>query len=118
MGVRVYDFAPRSLWSRPESHTGTETRRSKKARLSCRVPVVRALRLMWQLPLEVLVQGAAKELWEWSEMLELWGSVFEASLESVVWPQMLKQLVLNTKIAVATETIPWPPFRGPPLWNA
>lgn len=50
--VSVNDRTPVSLWSPSKAHTGMKTSSSKKVRLFCRISVVRALRLTWQLPLD------------------------------------------------------------------
>jgi len=104
--VYVQAQTPRSLWS---SRAPTNTN-SSKARLSTRVPIVRALRLTWVLPMKVLVESAAVELWAWSELVHLLGALSAGSLGSVVWPKRLQHLVLDTSWpAVAMKSVQWPP---------
>ncbi|CAN0465598.1 unnamed protein product, partial [Ectocarpus sp. 12 AP-2014] len=91
--VRVGDRTPRSLWSSHKVYTRPSTR-SWKIRQSSRVPVVRALRLTWELPMEDLLRTAAVELWTSSECLELKGSLSAASLGSVSWPRGLKLIIV------------------------
>lgn len=77
--ARVDDDTPRTLWSR---------------RASSRVPVVTALCLTWALPTEGL-QRVAIELYTRLEFLHRQGSSSAGNLESVVWPEGLKRLVLD-----------------------
>lgn len=78
--------------------------------MSSRVPVVRASRLTWGLPIEVLVEGSAAELRKWPTFLRLNGAVSAASLASGIWPQKLKQFVLDTTgLGPAMEAASSPP---------
>jgi len=81
---------------------------SSKVRISCRVPVTRTLRLTWRLPMKVLVQSAAKELWESSEYVHLCGPVSTASLSSVLWPQRLTRLTFGNNLNLPILGILWP----------
>lgn len=55
---------------------------------------MRALKLTWSLPFEVLVTRADTELMAWSCGLELRGKVRSDSMKSLVWPQGRKRLAL------------------------
>ena len=108
--VHVDESTPRSLRFPRRSETPPNTRRSK-VRISNRVPVVRALSLTWALPLEVLHESAAVELWTWLELLRLrrgpssWGSLGS----SVVWSQKrLKHLVLEIDANETVAGVVWP----------
>ena len=108
--VTVDDAAPLSLWTPRRSQTGPRTRRSKTRVLS-RVPIVRALRLTWDLPLEDLVRRAAVELWVWSESPQLGGSSSASSMGSGEQPKGLEELVLNECLCsetVALRMVAWP----------
>ncbi|CAN0430150.1 unnamed protein product, partial [Ectocarpus fasciculatus] len=94
--VRVDHQTPRSLWS-PRKVQSRPNTRSSKARISSRVPVVRALRLPWALSMKSLLRRAAIELWTWSEYLELQGSLCVPNLGLIDWPRGLTQLVLDTE---------------------
>lgn len=109
LSVRVEPRTPVSLWHRASIHTGINARISKESRLSSRVPVVRALRLVWTLPAQVLEQSAAIELWQWSSILHLRGSVFARSVELLTWPRALKELVVDADEEVASKAVPLPP---------
>ncbi|CAM9391724.1 unnamed protein product [Ectocarpus sp. 12 AP-2014] len=76
--VRVSDRTPRSVWSPHEVQTPPNTCGSN-VRLSSRVPVMRARRLEWALPMKDLLRIAAIELWTSSEYLELLGPFRPAS---------------------------------------
>ncbi len=107
--VRVDVETPPTFWSRGRSKTLSNTR-SSKVRLSSRVPVVRAAGLTWGLPVEVLVNSVAMELWTSSEFVKLWGSVSATSLNSVNWPKRLWHLVLAISwLAVPVAAVRWPP---------
>ncbi|CAM9286591.1 unnamed protein product, partial [Ectocarpus sp. 8 AP-2014] len=106
--VRVNHLTPHSLWSSRTTQTWPNTR-SSRLRVSSRVPVVRALGLMWALSMEDLLRKASIELWTWSQRLELQGSWCASSLGSeVVWPRGLTELVLHTDSAIATDNVWWP----------
>ena len=102
--VLVYEETPRTL----NKTSGSE------ARLSSRVPVVRALRLIWALPMEVLVESATSELWARSEFVQLREPrraepTPASTMSSVIWPQGLEHLVLDTRYTVPSEGVRWPP---------
>ena len=104
----VVGGTPRSLWSPPKAHTGHSTTRSKVC-VSSRGPVVRALRVTWALPMGVLLEDAAVELWSLSELLRVQGAVSAGSLSTVVWPKGLKHLELDTfgeEITLEASTSP------------
>lgn len=61
--VHVRGKTGRSLWVSPKPKNEPDDCSSKEARDSSRAPVVRALRLTWELPLEVLVQSGGVETW-------------------------------------------------------
>ncbi len=83
------------MWSVRQSKTLSNTR-SSKACLSSRVPGLRALFLTWALPVEVLLERQAEELWAWSECLVLPGSLPAAGgIQPVHWPGRLQRLVLE-----------------------
>ncbi|CAN0248867.1 unnamed protein product, partial [Ectocarpus sp. 12 AP-2014] len=106
--VRVNRETPQSLWSSRTTRTRPNSR-SWKRRISNRVPVVQALRLMWALSMEDLLRKAAIELWTSSQRLELQGSWCVPSLGSeVVWPRGLRELVVHTDSAIATDSVWWP----------
>lgn len=108
--VRVTDQTRRSLWSPRKAQTGRYMTRSK-VRISSRVLVVRAFRLAWELPMKVLLESAATELWKRSEYLYLQGAVPPAGrLEPVVWPKRLKHLTFNTGLKTVMEAGLWPEF--------
>ena len=58
--------------------------------------------------MEVLLQPASNDLLKWLDFLCLKGAVSAACLESIVWPRRLKQLVVETDLALAVETVSWP----------
>ena len=60
--VYVSDQSPRSLWFRSQTQAGSCARRSQKLRTSSRVPIVRAVRLTWGLPMEMLTRDTADTL--------------------------------------------------------
>ena len=103
--VTVDAETPRSLWCPNKEQAGPITR-DTKGRVLSRVPVVRALRLIWELPFETLVESAAIELWTYTEVLGLWGSA--RSVASVAWPKGLKELVLANEWEVPMEMVRWP----------
>ena len=103
----VDDGTPRSLWSPRKSDSGSDAH-SYKIRVTRRVPVVHALRLTWNLSVEVLLQHAAGELWASLEFLQLRGSVSAASLRSVAWPRGLEMLVLDNHFEGAVGEVSWP----------
>lgn len=105
--VSVDAQAPRSLWTPSERQTGRMTSRSKVG-ISSRVPVMKALWLMWCLPSDVLVQSSAPELWIWSEYLQLCENMSAGSLESVIWPKRLRHFVLHNRLAPAVTAVLWP----------
>ncbi|CAM9162233.1 unnamed protein product, partial [Ectocarpus sp. 13 AM-2016] len=70
--VTVDNRTPRCLWADRDSRTRPGTHSSKKV-CSSRVPIVRALRLTWMLPMEVLLNSANVELWKWSHGLLMEG---------------------------------------------
>lgn len=105
MDVRVDARTTLSLWSHA-SHGRYMTR--SRVRVLSRVPVVQAFRLTWALPVEVLMQNAAIELWAYSKLLRLRGTVSSGSTESAVWPQNLRQLVLDARLEIPVEAVQWP----------
>eukprot|EP00752_Nemacystus_decipiens_P014937 g13296.t2 len=111
LNVRISDKTPVRLWVTPKPRKKSKKSRplSKKARMVSRVPIVRALRLTWELPMDVLLRYAAAELWKWSESLSLVGEVSESALKSVVWPAALKELILDAVLDIPLEAVPWPP---------
>ena len=79
--VSVEEETPQSLWVLKERQTQPRTRSSpKRSRLSSGVPAIRALRLTWVLPMEVLLQSTSRDLWEW--WIFLLGSVGSAKFDS------------------------------------
>ena len=96
--VNVVPRTPRSLWS---SRTQPDPRH---------VPVVRARHLQWSLSMDLLVDSASRELWAYSKLLFLGGSASHATLERVVWPQALTELVIGTRVARSMTTVLWPPY--------
>ncbi|CAN0575530.1 unnamed protein product, partial [Ectocarpus sp. 12 AP-2014] len=107
--VCVTDRTPRSLWSSRTARTRPNTRGWKRC-ISNRVPVVRALRLVWALSMEDLLGKAAVELWTWSQRLELLESWCASGLgPEVVWPRGLTQLTLFGDLDNAMENNVWWP---------
>ena len=109
LDVRVSVGTVHSLWVAREFLAGPDTGGSKRIRSSSRVPVVRALRLTWVLPMKDLVQSAAVELWRWAECLQLGRYLPTSSTESVPWPTGLKELVLDCILGGPIEKMSWPP---------
>ncbi|CAM9272911.1 unnamed protein product [Ectocarpus sp. 8 AP-2014] len=107
LDVCVDDETPTSLWS-PRGVQSRPNTSSSKIRISGRVPVVRALRLTWALPMNVLLRRAAIELWDSSECLKLPGSLCTASLGAMVWPRGLTQLALCRVFYVPIQDVSWP----------
>ncbi len=91
LSVRVEGPSPRSLWCPRRWQIPLESP-GPGGCITSRVPVVRALRLTWALPIEILIQSASIDLWASSEYLLLTGSVSAASLATVTWPQGLKHV--------------------------
>ncbi|CAM9304770.1 unnamed protein product [Ectocarpus sp. 4 AP-2014] len=81
---------------------------SKIRLLSNRVPVVRALRLTWSLPMEDLLRRAAIGLWTSSECLELVESLSAGSFGSVSSPRGLTRQVLDASIGIPIHDVSWP----------
>lgn len=106
--VRVYDTTPRSLWFSGQTQPNMD---NSKRRISTRVPVVRTLRLTWGLSMEALQQSATMEMWIWLEVLELRGSSSADNLDSMIWPQGLKRLVLDTFFGTPVEEMSLPTSR-------
>lgn len=57
-----------------------------------------------------LVESEAIEVWAWSESGELRGVVSAVNLESVVWPNRIKKLVLNTSLQADLAAVRLPSF--------
>jgi len=107
LAVSVEDLTPRSLWTPRDSRAPPNTPISE-ARASSRLPIQRALRLTWALPLEVLVESAAVELWAWSRFVHLRGPVSSARLASVSWPQALVHLSFGDDFNQSIVGVVWP----------
>ena len=90
--VRVGQVTPPSLWSSPKLPTTASHVLSSEARNYSRVPVLRALRLAWNLPLDLLLQSAATEWWAWSLQELSVGPELNKSIVGAVWPAPLRQL--------------------------
>ncbi|CAM9974370.1 unnamed protein product [Pylaiella littoralis] len=105
--VRIDDGSPRSLWNPGRAQPRPNTR-STKIRTSSRVPVVRALRLTLRLPMKVMQESAATELWTWVEVMELRGSSSAGFLRSIRLPHGLKRLVVDTDVETRVEGVSWP----------
>ena len=109
LDVTVEFRTPLGLWAARETQTGPSTGCSKAAgTASSRVPAVRAGRLTWKLPLEVLAQAAAVELWKWSKVLRLQGYVHSAGLELVTWPVGLEGLSFGDDFNHPIAGVVWP----------
>ncbi|CAM9608098.1 unnamed protein product, partial [Ectocarpus sp. 8 AP-2014] len=106
--VSVDEHTPRSLWAPNTTQTRPIIRNSKVARISSRVPVVRAAGLTWGLLFEVLLESIAMELWGWSNVLRLRGPVDSASLVSVTWPPRLKLLSFGDSFNQPIAGVAWP----------
>lgn len=68
--VSVDPQTPCSIWLAPKARAAPHTRSSKEDCISSRIPVVQAVSLTWQLPLEALVKSADKDLWTWGGLSE------------------------------------------------
>lgn len=75
------------LCSRLPNHAReSRARAAQKVSRTRRVPVVRALRLIWSVSVEVLMQSGAMEQWAGSlENISL-GKLFNNCIWEVVWP--------------------------------
>jgi len=110
--ARVSEKTPRTLWSSPSSLSSPPSPSPAPPGAGCwragvptRVPVVRAVALTWELPLEVLVRGASAELWRWSSYLQLRGSVLVTGLGAVAWPKDLRWMDLDATSTPSRETL-------------
>ena len=112
MVVRVDDRTPRSTWSPREAQQARESPpTTSDVCISSRVPIVRALCLTWALPMTMLLESAAVELWEKSESLRVIDRNHSnpvGSLGSVVWPKGLKELVFKAFFGKPVEDARWP----------
>ncbi|CAN0242056.1 unnamed protein product, partial [Ectocarpus sp. 12 AP-2014] len=108
LDVAVDEHTPRSLWAPDTTQTRPITHSSKVARISSRVPAVRAAGLTWGLLLEVLLESTAMELWGWSNVLRLRGAVDSVSLESATWPPRLKLLSFGDGFNQPIAGVVWP----------
>jgi len=109
--VRVDGRTPRALWSRQPQTLSIKS--ISEDRLLSRVPSLRALSLVWDLPVEVLFDEAATELWESSKCVQLGGSISTGSLNSAAWPKGLQHLVLDVETwlgPVMADYVRWPPM--------
>lgn len=95
--VHIEEKTPRGVWCTRQSQLPLNMP------VSIRVPVLRAFHFTWDLPLDVLVENAAIELWASSDVLCLRGSISAASLESVVWPRTLKRMELDFRSGFSWE---------------
>lgn len=102
--VAVGDTTPRSTWPAQGPQTDENTT-SSDACISSRVPIVRTLHSTWVLPVGVLIESAAVELWEKSELFWVMGTVPAGSLDSVVWPKGLKELALDARLVIPVEAV-------------
>eukprot|EP00752_Nemacystus_decipiens_P017229 g15434.t1 len=108
LAVTVQHQTPRGLWAPRKTQTRPTTPSSKKPRSPGGVPVVRAVRLTWGLPMESLAEGIRMELWECSNVVRLRGTVNSVSLKSVVWPAHLKQLSFGDFFNLPITGVVWP----------
>ncbi|CAN0285422.1 unnamed protein product, partial [Ectocarpus sp. 13 AM-2016] len=77
--VRVDRGTPRTIWSPDHPQVGPDEHGSK-IRVSSRVPILRALRLTWSLPMKDVLQIHSMEQWAWLEYLQVRSSAVPATL--------------------------------------
>ena len=99
MHVLDYPRTLRTLWSPCEPHRGSEPGTgSSKVRLISRVPVVRAVRLTWNRPVQVLMQNAAVEQGARSLENVSFVEVFNEGIRGVVWLTSVRTLIIRAEV--------------------